>query len=173
MPLFRFGTVAAKQMAAPTAQRTVLFRGRPSELHVWIKTASCNVLWWKNLTWSTKTTWRRGRGGRGDKMKMPQTVERTARQAGSSFGSTPLRAFSRIARSFAHSLTERPRPRPRAGRHPRDALEPKRKRGPAAARRARIPKSSIDRLRGPAPGSASMAAQEGTCCPTLHDKVLR
>ena len=49
--------------------------------------------------------------GRGDKMKMPQTVERTARQAGSSFGSTPLRAFSRIARSFAHSLTERPRPR--------------------------------------------------------------
>ena len=46
--------------------------------------------------------------GRGDKMKMPQTVERTAgRQAGSSFGSTPLRAFSRIARSFAHSLTER------------------------------------------------------------------
>ena len=45
--------------------------------------------------------------GRGDKMKMPQTVERTARQAGSSFGSTPLRAFSRIARS----LTERPRPR--------------------------------------------------------------
>ena len=34
--------------------------------------------------------------GRGDKMKMPQTVERTAgRQAGSSFGSTPLRAFYR------------------------------------------------------------------------------
>ena len=48
MPLLRFRTVAAKQMAAPTAQRTVLFRGRPSELHVWIKTASCNVLRWKN-----------------------------------------------------------------------------------------------------------------------------
>ena len=34
MPLLRFRTVAAKQMAAPTAQRTVLFRGRPSKLQV-------------------------------------------------------------------------------------------------------------------------------------------
>ena len=95
-------TCAAKQTAAaPTAQRTVLFRGRPNELHGWIKTASCHVLRWQNLTWSTKNIWR----GRGMGTKCRRRW--SARQAGSSFGSTPLRAFSRIARS----LTERPRPR--------------------------------------------------------------
>ena len=68
-------TCAAKQTAAaPTAQRTVLFRGRPNELHGWIKTASCHVLRWQNLTWSTKNIWR----GEGHGDKMPQTVERTA-----------------------------------------------------------------------------------------------